>query len=94
MRNAARFLIRPISTKRFDERLAQFSCYLSSLLILVLGIRKLCSLGLDEMHLLFGLLLILCLTIRKGDITSATPDRPASRLIDQPEQILNLANCF
>jgi hypothetical protein len=33
------------------------------LMILVLGIFKLCSLGLDETHLLFGVLLVLCLTI-------------------------------
>lgn len=63
MRNAVRFLMRPISTNRFDGRLAQFSCYAGSLMVLVLGILKLCRLGLDEAHLFFGLLLVLCLTL-------------------------------
>jgi hypothetical protein len=63
MRNAARFLMRPVSTKRFDDRLAQFSCYFSALMVLVLGILKLSGLGLDETRLFFGLLLVLCLTM-------------------------------
>ena len=63
MRNAVRFLMRPISSCRFDDRLAQISCYAGSLLVLVLGMLKLCRLGLDEAHLFFGVVLVLCLTV-------------------------------
>jgi hypothetical protein len=51
-----------MSTERFDGQLAQFLCYAGSLLVLVLGMLKLCRLGLDEAHLFFGVLLVLCLT--------------------------------
>jgi hypothetical protein len=39
------------------------TCYVVSLLVLVLGMLKLCRLGLDETHLFMGVLLVLCLTI-------------------------------
>lgn len=61
MRKAFESLTRPIGTKGFDVRFAQVACYAGSLLVLMLGILKLCRLGLDEAHLFFGLLLVLCL---------------------------------
>ena len=63
MRNVVRFFMRPISTNRFDGRFAQLSSYAASLMVLVLGMLKLCRLGLDETHLFFGVLLVLCLTM-------------------------------
>ncbi|HEX3358585.1 MAG TPA: hypothetical protein VHS31_16540 [Tepidisphaeraceae bacterium] len=54
---------RSITTDRFDQRFAQMTCYVVSLLVLVLGMLKLCRLGLDETHLFMGVLLVLCLTI-------------------------------
>jgi hypothetical protein len=62
MRKLLHMLRRPISSGRFDDRFAQVACYVGSLLVLVLGILKLCRLGLDEAHLFLGLLLVLCLT--------------------------------
>jgi uncharacterized membrane protein len=55
--------MRRLSTDRFDNRLAQIVCYVVAIGILILGILKLCRLGLDEAHLFFGLLLVLCLSV-------------------------------
>src|SRR3954454_6226849 len=63
MRKSLEFLTRPIGTRRLDDRVAQMACYAGSLLVLVLGVLKLCRLGLDETHLFLGLLLVLSLTI-------------------------------
>jgi hypothetical protein len=63
MRNAIRFMTRLISTCRFDDRLAQITSYVVALLVLVLGMLKLCQLGLDQAQLFFGVLLVLCLTM-------------------------------
>ena len=63
MRNVMGFLKRPISTNRFDDRLAQISCYIGSLLVVVLGMLNVCHLGLDETNLFFGVLLVLCLSM-------------------------------
>ena len=63
MPGTLKFLTRPIGTKQFDARFAQMACYVVALLVLMLGILKLCRLGLDETHLFFGLLLVLCLAM-------------------------------
>jgi hypothetical protein len=63
MRKLLNILIKPIGSARCDDRFAQVACYVGSLLVLVLGILKLCRLGLDEAHLFLGLLLVLCLTM-------------------------------
>jgi hypothetical protein len=63
MRSSLRFLMRPLSTARFDDRLTQTLCYAASLTILVLGGLKLSRLGLDEAHLFLGALQVFALTI-------------------------------
>ena len=58
MAKLLQILTRSISSRRFDDRFAQIACYAGSLFVLVLGILKLCRLGLDEAHLFPGLLLV------------------------------------
>jgi hypothetical protein len=63
MRKTFDLLTRSITSNRFDDRLSQFVCYGSALLVLVLGLIKLCRLGLDPTQLFFGVLLVLCLML-------------------------------
>ncbi len=59
MRHAMRFLIRPLSTTRFDERLCQLLCYAGALVVAAFGFLAVARLGLDDAHLFLGLLLVL-----------------------------------
>ena len=79
MRHVFRFLLHPISTARFDNRLSQFLCYAGSLMVLVLGILKLSRLELDEAHLFLGVLLVLTVTMLGviGGSLNGSSDRSA-----------------
>ena len=63
MRQVFGFLVKPVSTGRFDNRLCQVLCYACSLVVLVAGVLSLSRLGLDTTHLFLGLLLVLAVMI-------------------------------
>jgi hypothetical protein len=62
--NLLRALNRRLSTDRFAARTAQMLCYGIALLVMVLGIRKVTAMRLDEPQLVFGLLLVMVLTFQ------------------------------
>ena len=59
-----RAINRRISTDKFDANMAQFLCYGIGLMIMVLGIYKVTSMHLSEAELLFGILLVMIITMQ------------------------------
>ena len=63
MRNVFRLLKHRLTTTRFDAQAGQFGCWLMSLTFMVIGIRRIASYQLTEPELLFGILLVMALTL-------------------------------
>lgn len=55
--------IRKLTSDRLDNRIGELSAYGASLVVLLLGFRKLVSLELTETNLFFGSLLVLAVSL-------------------------------
>ena len=56
-------LTRPMTSQALDAKAGQFVCWLVSVLVLVIGMLKLCRLPVNETELFFGVLLVLAVSL-------------------------------
>lgn len=63
MRNLTHWLLHPLTSPMGDARIAQAAAWFCSVCVLVLGIFKVCRLDLNEAQLLFGLLLVIAVSL-------------------------------
>ncbi len=63
MNHLLSMIVRPISSSSTDAKWCQFVCWLASIVIAVLGVRKLTRLQLTEAELFFGVLLLMTVVL-------------------------------
>lgn len=79
MSRILRAFLRPVTHEHFDVRVGQGLMGLASLLVLILGVRKLCGLGLNERDLVLGLLLVLNVSLLLALVGLVLPTAATAR---------------